>query len=123
MKGRKRWDMALLAALVLAGLVLAAAVLLGRERGASAVVLVDGRETARFSLSEDMTYEIVTPEGRNLLEIRGGLVRLTEADCPDLLCVKQGAIRYVGDSIICLPHKVVVELRGEDDMALDAVAK
>ena len=47
---------------------------------------------------------------------------MEEADCPDRLCMRRGAIRYAGDSIICLPNKVVVEISGEDALNLDAVA-
>lgn len=123
MTGTRRRDLLLLLGLLAAGLVLAAVVLGGRRAGSRAVVLVDNAEQAAFPLEEDTTYEILTPWGRNLLEIHDGAARLTEADCPDLLCVKQGAVRYAGDSIICLPHRVVVEIRGADKLGLDAVAK
>ena len=35
---------------------------------------------------------------------------MKEADCPDKYCVKQGKIKNVGETIVCLPHKVVVEI-------------
>ena len=50
----------------------------------------------------------------------GGEVWLSEADCPNLLCVKTGKIRYAGQSIVCLPHKVAVRIVGGAS-ALDAV--
>ncbi len=124
MKARMNPDRVLLLALAAAGAVIALLVWLHREPGAQVRVLVDNEETAVFSLSEDTEYEIRSPYGVNRLEISGGRARLTDADCPDRLCVKQGAVRYAGDSIICLPHRVVVEITGGgDDLELDAVAK
>ena len=46
---------------------------------------------------------------------------MEEADCPDLLCVHQKAISKEGESIICLPNKVVVTIRGGEETELDAV--
>lgn len=120
----RRWDRVLLLSLLAAGAILAAAVWLNRTPGAQVTVTVDGRETASFPLEGETEYLIETSEGTNLLVISGGEARLWEADCPDRLCVKQGAIRYAGDSIICLPHKVVIEIRGgETGDGLDAMAK
>ena len=49
---------------------------------------------------------------------------MEDADCPDRLCVKQGRIKKVGESIVCLPHKVVIEIVGEKEEAgVDAVTQ
>ena len=102
--------------LILAFLVLALAVFLashlGARAGSWAVVSVDGVETARYSLSVDGTY--VLNGGTNTLEILDGRVRMTGADCPNHLCVKQGWVRYSGQSIVCLPNKVTVTVYGAD---------
>ena len=58
--------------------------------------------------------------GYNLLVIEGGEAWLSEADCPNGLCVKTGKIRYAGQSIVCLPHKLAVRILG-GAAALDAV--
>ena len=105
----------LLAALVLCGLWL-----LLRQGGAAVVVEQDGRETARYALSEDRTVKIEGAGGYNLLVIQGGEAWLSEADCPNLLCVKTGRIRYAGQSIVCLPHKLAVRIAGGAS-GLDAV--
>ena len=47
------------------------------------------------------------------MEILKGKVRVIEADCPDELDVKQGFIENVGQVIVCLPNRVVVEIKGE----------
>lgn len=124
MKKHRRNDVLLLCALVGAGLVLFALLHTLRPAGARVCVRVDGEEVASFSLSEEADYTIRSRDGGvNELKIASGSVWLDSANCPDCLCVKQGKIRYAGDSIICLPHGVVVELTGEDALGLDAVTK
>lgn len=119
-----RSDLLLLGALAAAGLALLLVLHLARETGARVVVRSDGEQIASFSLSETVEYTIQTRDGGvNELRIADGAVWLESANCPDRLCVKQGKIRYAGDSIICLPHGVVVELTGEDALGLDAVTK
>lgn len=68
----------------------------------------------RLSLAQDGSYTYDTAYGRNQVEIRDGAVSVTQADCPDLLCVKQGSIKKDRETIICLPHKFVVEVQSED---------
>ncbi|MCD7821944.1 MAG: NusG domain II-containing protein [Clostridiales bacterium] len=126
---KKRYDLLLLAALVLVGLGLTAFVLLSRMNSASDGLTVtirqDNEVVATLPLDEDATYAVQGEDGgtTNLVVIEDGTVHMEEADCPDQLCVKQGKIRYAGDSLICLPNRVVVEISGEDEQALDAVAK
>lgn len=94
-----------------------------REEGAFVVIEIDGEETARYSLTEVRTEEIMTSQGTNRLVIENGFAEVTEADCPDRLCVNQSAIRYQGESIICLPHKVTVRIEGGERSGVDAVAQ
>lgn len=125
MKPGKKGDLWLVGLLMGTGLILGAVLWLHREPGAQVVVRVDGQLTAGFALSEDTEYSIQgAGGGTNYLIIRQGRAWLDTASCPDKLCVRQGAIRYAGDSIICLPNKVVVEIVGSGDSKdLDAVVK
>ena len=78
--------------------------------GHLAQVSVDGKVQGTYSLDKDRTIEIKSSEGKNILIIKEGKVEMKEADCPDKYCVKQGKIKNVGETIVCLPHKVVVEI-------------
>lgn len=61
---------------------------------------------------------------RNLLVIKDGKASMKEADCPDKICVAHKPICKKGETIVCLPHKVVVEVRGEDHHDdIDAIAR
>jgi len=60
---------------------------------------------------------------RSAVFIEGGEAYLKEADCPDGLCVGMGKISRSGQSIICLPHKVVVDIvGGDEEPAVDVTA-
>ena len=90
------------------------------ERGAGSVVVhVDGEITGIYDLAED--GEIPVNDGTNLLEIKDGEVSMTRADCPDQICVHPRAISADGESIICLPNRVVVEITAGKENPLDAV--
>ena len=111
--------------LVLALLLLAAAawgaVKLTQKSGSFAVVEINGVETARYPLSEDSVTVIETEGGHvNRLVIENGYAYIDEADCPDKLCVKQGRIRMTGESVICLPHRLVIRIEGGE--GVDAVS-
>ena len=78
-----------------------------RENGATAVVTVDGEERYRCSLFIEKEIEI---DDTNTLVIKDGAADMISADCPDQICVKHAPISNVGETIICLPNKVVVTI-------------
>jgi len=92
--------------------------------GNIAVVTIDGEIVERFDLSKNLPdYLVETENGYNLLSFADGMVRVIEADCPDQICIHFGWIKNVGQTIVCLPHKMVVRIENEaikDD--LDGVA-
>ncbi|MCR5808500.1 MAG: NusG domain II-containing protein [Clostridiales bacterium] len=113
MKNRIRNDIILALALLLAALAVWGVVSLTRKTGEYAVVLINGEETARYPLDKDAVVEIETEDGHvNTLVIKDGEASVTFADCPDKLCVKQRAIKRTGETIICLPHKLVIRIEG-----------
>ncbi|MBP5291915.1 MAG: NusG domain II-containing protein [Lachnospiraceae bacterium] len=96
-----------------------------RSTGTVVVVRVDGEISASYPLSVNRKVTIEGVGGRNVLEISGGEAKVTEADCPDKLCVHHTSISYDGQSIVCLPHRVTVTVEdhepGVDDEMPDAV--
>ena len=96
-----------------------------KVQGDKVVVKVNGVETYAYSLSENTQFEIKTGENNeniNVVVIENGKVRVTEADCPDGICKEYRPISYVGETIVCLPHKVVIEIVGEStEPELDVV--
>ena len=105
-------DLILVLSLLLLSGVLYLALNGGGEEGAYVLVRVDGVDTDRYSLTQNGTYEL--NGGTNILVIRDGYAMLTDADCPDKLCVKQGKIHITGQCITCLPNKLTVTVYGAD---------
>ena len=108
----KRGDLYLIVGCLLAALVCCCLWFLLRQDGGTVIVEQNGRETARYALSEDRTVRIEGAAGYNLLVIENGEAWIMEADCPNRLCVQTGRIRYGGQSIVCLPHRLAVRITG-----------
>ena len=116
----KKKDLVLIAVL----LIIAAAGLLltrtfGRNDGAMVCVTVDGTEYGTYPLDTEQTIEIKTEAGYNILKISGGYADVTDADCPDKICADHARIHYDHETIVCLPHKMVVEIKGGEQPDID----
>lgn len=83
-----------------------------------AVLKVDGKEIKTFNLTEGKkkyTYKYTAKNGDyNLIEVDGSRIHVAKADCKDQLCVRQGWIEKAGQTIVCLPHKLVIEVQASD---------
>lgn len=89
---------------------------------AEAVVLIDGVEYGSFPLDTDVVERIELPDGSyNVLEIKEGKADVTEASCPDGICVNHRAVSRQKQSITCLPNKLVVEIRNGEASDVDAI--
>lgn len=87
---------------------------LNRTEGSVAVVSIDGNRVAEYPLSVDGVYYL--NDGSNILVIEDGEAYIREANCPGYQdCVERGRICAVGETIVCLPNKVVVEIVGEGE--------
>lgn len=128
-----RRDIALIVTLLITGAAIASVFFLSGRRDRNGSVMVQVRVekeiTAVYSLTEDRTVTIDGKDGgTNLLIIRGGEAFIEEASCPDKLCVHMGKIRLAGQSIVCLPNEVVIELvlngtASGGEAVLDAVSE
>lgn len=96
---------------------------LTRSEGAYAVVLINGEEKARYPLSKDAEIEIKYDEDEsfNILKIENGTAKVISASCPDLICVSHKPVKYNGETIVCLPNKLVIRI-DSDKNGVDAVA-
>ena len=94
-----------------------------RQDGGVVSVQVDGETLMELPLSGDTRLELGSGEHTNVLVIENGTARVVEASCPDQVCVRQGAVRYAGESIVCLPHRLVITVEGGPANDVDATAK
>ena len=123
--GRKhKKDIILIVVLILAVSVAGILYYLCRGEGDTVAVTVNGKPYGTYSLAEDRTVEIRTGEDGNeinLLVIENGKARVVEASCPDGICAAHKPISRDGESIVCLPHRVVVTVRVSESDEPDVI--
>lgn len=119
----KKNDIILIGSILVVAVALFLVFYLNRKPGDMVIVSVDGVVTAELPLNKDTEYLIETESGgENLLVIKDGKASITEASCPDQVCVHQREIQNDTELIICLPNRVIIEIQGESESALDNVS-
>lgn len=104
--------------LLLAAVAASAAVLLLRGRGEDdpvARITRDGVLLEEIELNKvDQPYTLTFEDGsgRNVITVEQGRIRVSEADCPDRVCVDQGWISDGTVPIVCLPHRLMIQIKG-----------
>ncbi len=110
-KKKYRLDIIVISAILLVSLVLLLVVTLSKEEGSVVVVEINGSVVATYPLNENAEYSL--NGGTNNLVIEDGKAYLNYSNCPDHTCEKTGKIQYVGQTIICLPNKVAITIKGD----------
>ena len=91
-----------------------------KSPGGTVKICVNGEEFGTYSLEEEQTIPIRSgDEVTNYLEIKDGYANMTEANCPDKLCVHQSKIHAKGETIVCLPNKIVVSISDGEVQEMD----
>ena len=104
-----RADLLLVAALSAVCAVFLGIRFFGRESGAVVTVTQDGTEIARYPLDEEREVRIDCADGGyNVLRIHNMTAQILSADCPEGQCIRTGAVSHVGETIVCLPHRLVI---------------
>lgn len=83
---------------------------LTRDNGYNVNIMIDGKLKDSYKLNENREFDVVSELGSNHVVIADGYVYVTNADCPDKVCVEHYKIGKDGETIICLPHKLVIEV-------------
>lgn len=121
------WDGMVVLAVVVLAVVCAAGIWRGsgNQESLTAVISVDGTEVERISLAQTGETRRTVHGGGYTLEIclTDTEVWVEQSDCPTQDCVHTGHISRSGQSIVCLPARVVIELEGgpATDNGLDTV--
>lgn len=85
--------------------------------GTYAEITVDGKIYRKIPLSEhsgDEQIDIKTAYGYNIIEIKDKSIKVIDADCRDKICLRSGFISEPGQIIVCLPHKLMIEVKSTD---------
>ncbi len=120
----KKNDMIMIGVVVAIALVLFVGINLYAEKNtkdAKAVVTVDGKEYGSYPLAKDTAVQIKQEDGsHNLLIIEDGAASMDEASCPDKICVRHKHVDKTGETLVCLPNRVVVEIKNGKAAEVDA---
>ena len=122
---KNRNDVLFIAVLLLIVVLAGAAFFFLRGEGDSVTVSVDGKHYGTYPLHADLTLSICTGAGdtqENLLVIRDGKALVESATCPDGICAAHKPISREGESIVCLPHRVVITVHTTDGEEPDIIA-
>ena len=97
----------------------------GRQAGTVVEVVQDGvvlREIDLSALEEEYSFQVEWPGGgSNTVCVQPGRICVSGADCPDKICVARGWLTDEVTPIVCLPHRLVIQVKGAGQ--LDAVAR
>lgn len=105
----KKGDVILAAAVVSAAMLLFV-FLFPSGKGGRIVIYEDNKKYGEYSLVSDAQIDIETAYGSNTVTVSGGFVSVTDADCPDKYCVSHVKISKEGETIVCLPHRLVIKI-------------
>lgn len=93
-------------------------ILFAKGNAKKVLIIVDGKLFKEIPLNGDTSHnEIIfvkSKEGYLNVEISNGEIWVTDSTCKDKLCIKEGAISKVGDTIICLPNRISISIEGEN---------
>lgn len=105
-------------------LLLAVYVFFPRNVAEQVVITVDGAVYGTYDLTENQKISVVIDdELTNIVEIYDGKAFMVRAECPDHLCIKQGKISFEGETVVCLPNRVIVQVKTADDAVFDSMTK
>lgn len=86
------------------------------EEGNQIQITVDGTVYGTYSLAKNQVIEVKENDFYNCIRIQDGKAYMEEANCPDGYCEEQGKISGRSQTIVCLPHKLVVEVLDADGL-------
>ena len=81
------------------------------------IINVNGEEYESLELKENLNKIIKIEEGLGVNEIyiNKGQVYMNNSNCTDKVCMRQGKISKIGESIVCLPNRVFIEIKGDEE--------
>lgn len=110
----RKADVILISVFIFIGIIGLIFYLGGKQRGQFVKITRNGSVIGEYSLYKDGVITIEGDGGENTLTIKNGKADMSDADCPDKICVFHKPISKTGESIVCLPHKIVVEIISDD---------
>lgn len=118
----KKGDLIIVLSLLLLSCLIFVGIKVFSSNGNYVEIEQNGKIIAQLDINEDTSFDIVSGDkATNTVVIKGSAVTVINADCPDKICQKHAPITKTGESIVCLPNKVFVTIKG-DKTEIDGVA-
>lgn len=123
----KKWDLIIIVFLIIISLIPEGFILLNRNKHYQetyAEIMVSGKLYKKINLSShkgNETFQIKTDLGYNIIKVENNSISIIDADCKDKICIKEGTISIPGQTIACLPHKLVVQIKGSSKSDVDII--
>ncbi len=122
----KTWVIIIAVAAIILG-ALSAFLLTRRTDGNVAQIVQDGvviREIDLSKVTREYSFTVEWEDGgHNVVTVRPGRICVSEADCPDHVCMEQGWLSDQASPIVCMPHRLMIRLKTTDGAAADAAAR
>lgn len=115
----RKKDLILCVVLLVAGIICWLVMRLVLPTGNTADVYIDDKLVQTIDMTVDDTYEFNTDRGSNTVVVESRKISVGDADCPDKVCVNMGWKSRRGETITCLPHKLVIEIQGGRERDID----
>ncbi|MGB9594978.1 MAG: NusG domain II-containing protein [Candidatus Poribacteria bacterium] len=90
-------------------------------RSKSAVIYQENIKLKEADLSKDGIISIL--DGKMHIEVNKGKIRVLDSDCPNHNCMKMGWIKSKGQTIVCVPNRVLIEIKSGEPQSLDAISR
>ena len=115
----KKWDLIIIIVLIILSLIPIRLLISNDNSGdlKRVIISVNGEEYESLELKENLNKIIKIEEGLGVNEIciNKGQVYMNHSNCTDKVCMKQGKISRIGESIVCLPNRVFIEIKGDEE--------
>lgn len=95
-----------------------------RQEGSQAkwcIVSVDGKDVYKLLLANKSQVKIIGPLGEAIVKIQDNGVRVKDSPCPLKICMHQGVINKPGQTIVCVPNRIMIRIMGEKKEVLPQV--
>jgi len=90
--------------------------------GGTAFVYEDGKPVEKVNVKEDKIIELPLSKGKMDIEVKAGRIRISNSSCPHQVCVTSGWTSRSHRTIVCVPNKMLIEIRSENDSGYHALA-
>ncbi|HAT4105574.1 NusG domain II-containing protein [Clostridium perfringens] len=115
----KKWDLIIIIVLIILSLMPIRLLISSNNSGdlKRVIISVNGEEYESLELKENLNKIIKIEEGLEINEIyiNKGQVYMNHSNCTDKVCMRQGKISKIGESIVCLPNRVFIEIKGDEE--------